>query len=92
MNKQQTAVDWLDNEIQNICLIEYSLVKNRCLSIPIDKYMELKQKAKAMEKQQIETAFEKGFSDGSQDFKNDMDYIDNYADDFGKQYYNKTYE
>jgi hypothetical protein len=55
--KQQTAVDWLDNEIQNICLIEYSLVKNRCISIPIDKYMELKQKAKEMEKEQMFEAY-----------------------------------
>lgn len=84
MNKKQTAIEWLDNELCSLLLFEdMEAVRN---------HEKLIKQAKAMEKQQIETAFEKGFSDGSQDFKNDMDYINDYADDFGKQYYNKTYE
>ena len=75
----QTAVEWLDEQLQNLMKVDYGLVDGRCLSIPIDKYMELKQQAKEIEKQQIIDAHKDGAM-----FEMDADKI-------GKDYYNETY-
>ena len=58
---QQTAVEWLDEQLQDTMFIEYGYSNGvRKIVIPIDAYMELKQQAKAMEKKQIEVAFSDG--------------------------------
>ena len=75
MSKQQTAVEWLANE----------LVKK---GFPIEKYgMDLYEQAKAMEKEQIElTAIKCHFEGVRQQAKTSEEYIE-----YGKQYYKETY-
>ena len=50
---QQTAVDWLDEQLQSAMQIEYTRKGIRVILIPIEWYMQCKQQAKEMEKEQI---------------------------------------
>ena len=51
---EQTAVEWLDENLQDTMYIQYGYSDGvRKIVIPIDEYMKLKQQAKEMEKQQI---------------------------------------
>ena len=72
MNKE-TAVEWL---IQNI--VEDQIIKAKSMS----EWTTIYEQAKAMEKEQIEDAYDAGLFDGSMDDVNDRMH---------KQYYNETY-
>ena len=70
-NKQQTAVEWLYNELLN--------------SEPnILEWNKLLQQAKEMEKERIETAYNKGTVHG-------IDYPESTLPITGEQYYNETF-
>ena len=71
-NKQQTAVEWLNEQLQNNV--------HHTIRIPLD----IIQQAKEMEKQRIETAYNKGTVHG-------IDYPESTLPITGEQYYNKTY-
>lgn len=53
MSKQQTAVQWLENQI----ISELDKSQDTKLGLYFIRFMELVNQAKAMEKQQIETAY-----------------------------------
>lgn len=75
---KESAVEWLDEQLQDIMNIEYGVIDGvRKVVIPLEDYMILKQQAKAMEKEQIIDAFDYG-------------YIAKH-DSFGSQYYNEKY-
>ena len=81
-NKQQTAVEWFSVR-RDVLEIEVRLGK---LS-PIEYAEELtkaEQQAKEMEKQRIETAYNKGTVHG-------IDYPESTLPITGEQYYNETY-
>ena len=62
-NKQQTAVEWLIQEIESKGdAWENASIKKIQISIDASEYAELKAQAKEMEKQQIENAFENGMN------------------------------
>ena len=69
-------MEFFDEELQKVMIIDYGLVPERLISIPMDEYMRLKQLAKDIEKQQIEDAFDIACSD---------------QDRIGCEYYNQTY-
>jgi hypothetical protein len=71
-NKQQTAVEWLNEQLQNNV--------HHTIRIPLD----IIQQAKEMEKQRIETAYNKGTVHG-------IDYPESTLPLTGEQYYNETY-
>jgi hypothetical protein len=71
--KEQTAVEWLVEELKGVYESDY-------LNKLIDK-------AKAMEKEQIETAFFKGDL-----FAEDYFDADNPTKDVSENYYNKTFK
>jgi len=81
-NKQQTAVEWFSNktwrlkvqlENEEISVGEYAV-----------SYVRLLYKAKEMEKERIETAYNKGTVHG-------IDYPESTLPITGEQYYNETY-
>jgi hypothetical protein len=74
-NKQQTAVDWLIKQLQSNINIRW-----RGTNI-----IELGEQAKEMEKERIETAYNKGTVHG-------IDYPESALPLTGEQYYNETYE
>jgi hypothetical protein len=71
-NKQQTAVEWLNEQLQNNV--------HHTIRIPLD----IIQQAKEMEKQRIETAYNKGTVHG-------IDYPESTLPITGEQYYEQTY-
>ncbi len=71
-NKQQTVVEWLNEQLQNNV--------HHTIRIPLD----IIQKAKEMEKQRIETAYNKGTVHG-------IDYPESTLPITGEQYYEQTY-
>ena len=71
-NKQHTAVEWLNEQLQNNV--------HHTIRIPLD----IIQQAKEMEKQRIETAYNKGTVHG-------IDYPESTLPITGEQYYNETY-
>jgi hypothetical protein len=79
-NKQQTAVEWLIQEIESKGdAWENASIKKIQISIDASEYAELKAQAKEMEKQQIINAFD-GFPLIARNSQN------------GEEYYNKTYK
>ena len=59
--KKQTAVEWLDVQIQDKIFIEYGYGTGiKKIVIPVDYYMEFIKQAKQMEKEQIVEAFDEG--------------------------------
>ena len=57
----QTAIEWLDENLQDTMYIQYGYSDGvRKIIIPIDEYMKLKQQAKEMEKNQIVDAHIEG--------------------------------
>ena len=57
--KKQTAVEWLDVQIQDKIFIEYGYGTGiKKIVIPVDYYMEFIKQAKQMEKEQIEQAID----------------------------------
>jgi hypothetical protein len=72
-NKQQTAVEWLLNAIETKNGEEFSSY-----------YTEFIEQAKEIEKERIETAYNKGTVHG-------IDYPESTLPITGEQYYNETY-
>ena len=70
-NKQQTAVEWL---------IEHYTFAD----LTADSWQMIQQQAKEMEKERIETAYNKGTVNG-------IDYPESILPLTGEQYYNETY-
>jgi hypothetical protein len=71
-NKQQTAVDWLIEKLTPFIMLEKSKANT------------LIEQAKEMEKERIETAYNKGTVHG-------IDYPESTLPITGEQYYNETY-
>jgi hypothetical protein len=80
-NKQETAVEWFIEELEyKGDLRETPAIRNIQLNLDTSDYMELKQHAKAMEKERIIKAWKAG--DGK---------YDKVADKLAEQYYEQTY-
>jgi hypothetical protein len=75
-NKKQTAVEWLDEQLQIMDSKSY----NNIIEIEMgrDNYRDIIEQAKQMEKEQIINAY------------NDCEWTGDHED--GEQYYNETYE
>ena len=59
-----TAVEWLDEQLQDTMYIQYGYVNGvRKVVMPLEDYMRLKQVALEMEKEQIKDAYKFGLSD-----------------------------
>ena len=83
-NKQQTAVDWLIEELENKGdAWENVSIRRLQISIDVSEYLDLKRKAKKMEKEQIEDAF---YQCGKDNFEH-IKVINRSA----KEYYEQTY-
>ena len=84
-NKEQTAVDWLINEIEaKGNAWENVSIRRLQISIDVSDYMDLKSKAKAMEKEQmIEFAQEV--------FRNRYNQITQSLGNIADEIYNETY-
>lgn len=78
MEKKQTAVEWLVEQIK-------SDQNQKALSA--SEWMQVIEKAKEMEKEQIIDAHNEGFNDGYNDAKSGFEPIFEDAE----QYYNETY-
>jgi hypothetical protein len=82
-NKQQTAVEWY---IEKLLDLDYEYAKGLItLGVWSERKNSLIQQAKEMEKQRIETAYNKGTVHG-------IDYPESTLPLTGEQYYNETYE
>ena len=77
--KKQTAVEWLEEQIKDIFYVAQSSEMTR-------KFQDVYQKAKAKEKEQIESAYTKGRVDEI----TTMD--DLYFNPSWEKYYNETYK
>jgi len=75
-NKQQTAVEWYDNQLRKVF--------NNTTEASNFSHEELLQQAKEMEKERIETAYNKGTVHG-------IDYPESTLPITGEQYYQQTY-
>ena len=78
MSKQQTAVEWLENQI----ISELDKSQDTKLGLYFIRFMELVKQAKKMEKEHIETAYNAGREYGC---KHD-------DAETGEQYYNQTFK
>ena len=79
---KQTAVEWLDEQLQDKMFIEYGYSNGvRKIVISIDAYMELKQQAKEMEKEQLCYFYIKGV-----EAEMNNPYVTNI------EFYNKTFK
>jgi hypothetical protein len=68
-NKQQTAVEWFIEELEEKgkAYEENQIVRTINICIDVSDYMELKVQAKEMEKEKIENAFNSGYNNGGLD-------------------------
>ena len=84
-NKKQTAVDWFSEQTCNI----FNLFQEGLISMKDfrNKMISFEDQAKAMEKEQIETAHQNGFYCG-----NDICNATNPEFQSAEQYYKNTYE
>jgi hypothetical protein len=81
-NKQQTAVEWY---IEKLLDLDYEYAKGLItLAVWSERKNSLIQQAKEMEKERIETAYNKGTVHG-------IDYPESTLPLTGEQYYNETY-
>ena len=81
-NKQETAVSWFSNQAHEL-FEQYS--EGKFDRITLNKLMlEATEKAKEMEKERIETAYNKGTVHG-------IDYPESALQLTGEQYYNETF-
>jgi hypothetical protein len=87
-NKEKTAVEWLIEELEyKGYLRETPSIKNIQLNIDTSDYMELKQKAKEMEKGEIIQAYSNGWHDGQDAIIMTIEHIDKGGDERGLKYY-----
>jgi alpha-amylase/alpha-mannosidase (GH57 family) len=81
-NKQQTAVEWLAEQME---ILHYDYwAEHISKDEKNQRLKQLKEQAKEMEKERIETAYNKGTVHG-------IDYPESTLPITGEQYYNKTY-
>jgi hypothetical protein len=81
-NKQQTAVEWLAEQME---ILHYDyLAEHISKDEKNQRLKQLKEQAKEMEKERIETAYNKGTVYG-------IDYPESALPITGEQYYNETY-
>jgi predicted metal-binding transcription factor (methanogenesis marker protein 9) len=73
---KQTAFELFDEQLQEYIIAQDVVARKLIIEISFEEYMELKKQAKAMEKEQIEDAFDTGTTD---------------EDRIGKEYYKETY-
>ena len=85
-NKQQTAVDYFDEELQEYVIAQDNVLRKLIIEISFEDYMNLKKQAKEMEKEQIIDAINEGFNEGILYCTGETG---NYKSP--EQYYNKTY-
>jgi hypothetical protein len=86
-NKQQTAVDWLMQEIESKGdAWENASVKKIQISIDASEYAELKAQAKEMEKEQMDKVSEDWFVEGCNHMKDNKRIYQSF-----EKYYNETY-
>jgi len=77
--EKQTALDWIDENIQSTMFIQYGYSNGvRKIVIPLEDYMRLKQEANQMFEQQIKEAYEQGSWNGRYDD--------------AEEYYNQTFK
>jgi hypothetical protein len=81
-NKQQTALEWYDNEIEKL-FNQFTIDKINIYEFRTKRFKLIEQ-AKEMEKERIETAYNKGTVHG-------IDYPESILPITGEQYYNETY-
>ena len=87
-NKQQTAVEWFIEQLEEKGdLRETPSIRNIQLNIDTSDYMELKQQAKEMEKEQIIQAYSHGWHDGQDAIIMKIEHIDKGGDERGLKYY-----
>ena len=81
-NKQQTAVEWLAEQME---ILHYDYwAEHISIDEKNQRLKQLKEQAKEMEKERIETAYNKGTVHG-------IDYPESTLPLTGEQYYNETY-
>ena len=80
MEKKQTAVEWLDEQLQEAVISQDQVLRSMVIQISYEDYMSLKSKALQMEKEQITDAY----WDGGQDVPTQGKQAE--------QYYNETYK
>ena len=81
-NKQQTAVEWLAEQME---ILHYDYwAEHISKDEKNQRLKQLKEQAKEMEKERIETAYNKGTVHG-------IDYPESTLPITGEQYYNETY-
>ena len=81
-NKQQTALEWYDNEIEKL-FNQFTIDKINIYEFRTKRFKLIEQ-AKEMEKERIETAYNKGTVHG-------IDYPESTLPITGEQYYEQTY-
>ena len=80
MNKQQTAIEWLDENLQHKFFVQYGYYNGvRKIVVPLEDYMKLKQEANKMFEQQIIDTWEMG--------RFNIDDMGN-----GEEYYQETFK
>ena len=88
----KTAVEWLIEEIeQKGDAWENVSISRIQISIKVEDYLELKNQAKEMEKEQIVEAYNQGSEAGYELAKND-DFIEGYKTKEAEHYYNETFK
>jgi hypothetical protein len=82
MSKQQTAVEWLEEQIKDYDFSPASNTEDYVIVIPIWILKSKVQQAKAMEKEQIKDAYKFGIQDeyviGSENYYRENYYIETY--------------
>jgi hypothetical protein len=90
MNKQQTAVEWLIEQLEEKGeLRETPSIRIVQLNIDTSDYLDLKRQAREMEKEQIMDAYSKGADD---EYNLDWNPLDRRDSIDCEQYYKETYE
>jgi len=83
-NKQQSAVDLIYQRMSDKIVMQDVNKGLICIHISHDDFIKLAKQAKEMEKERIETAYNKGTVHG-------IDYPESTLPITGEQYYNETY-
>ena len=78
-NKKQSSVDWMYQEL-NDHLNQHGYISAKVLSIHINK-------ARAMHREEVESAYNHGFDDGQDDANGDGAFFESVQD-----YYEQTFE
>jgi hypothetical protein len=88
-NKQQTAVEWFIEELEEKgkAYEENQVVRTINICIDVSDYMELKQQAKEMDKERIIQAYSHGWHDGQDTIIMTIEHIDKGGDERGLKYY-----